>query len=65
MGIKKCRPAGGFFNLDLNIPPLTIPLTLSGRALPQEIASGIELITLNNTPLTTPKFISCAGGAVH
>ena len=59
--LRSAGPQGGFFNLDLNIPPLTIPLTLSGRALPQEIASGIELITLNNTPLTTPKFISCAG----
>lgn len=52
--IHSANPLGGFFNLDLNIPPLAIPLTLSGRALPQEITSGIELIMLNNTPVTTP-----------
>ncbi|MDF5912342.1 hypothetical protein P4W15_11980 [Morganella morganii] len=60
--LRSAGPQGGFFNLDLNIPPLTIPLTLSGRALPQEIASGIELITLNNTPLTTPGNLFLAPG---
>lgn len=45
---------GGFFELALNIPPLTNPQTLSGRVLPQEIASGIETITLNNVPVTVP-----------
>ncbi|MEM8183961.1 hypothetical protein Q4R69_19775 [Morganella morganii subsp. sibonii] len=45
---------GGFFELALNIPPLTNPQTLSGRVLPQEIASGIETITLNNAPVTGP-----------
>ncbi|WP_235843601.1 hypothetical protein [Morganella psychrotolerans] len=52
--LKSAGPQGGFFNLDLNIPPLTIPLTLSGRALPQEIISGIESIKLNNTSVTIP-----------
>ncbi|MEY1089200.1 hypothetical protein AB7160_10105 [Morganella morganii] len=62
--LKSADPQGGFFNLDLNIPPLTIPLTLSGRALPQEIASGIELITLNNTPVTTPGNLLLAPGRI-
>lgn len=48
------NPQGGFFELALNIPPLTNPQTLSGRVLPQEIASGIEAITLNNAPVTAP-----------
>ncbi|EMO4163176.1 hypothetical protein R7Q53_002180 [Morganella morganii] len=60
--IHNASPQGGFFNLDLNIPPLTIPLTLSGRTLPQEIASGIELITLNNIPVTTPGNLFLAPG---
>ncbi len=60
--IHNASPQGGFFNLDLNIPPLTIPLTLSGRTLPQEIISGIELITLNNTPVTTPGNLLLAPG---
>lgn len=60
--LKSANPQGGFFNLDLNIPPLTIPLILSGRALPQEIISGIERITLNNTPLTAPGNLALAPG---
>ncbi|EMD6373349.1 hypothetical protein VRQ87_003255 [Morganella morganii] len=60
--LKSTNPQGGFFNLDLNIPPLTIPLILSGRALPQEIISGIECITLNNTPLTAPGNLALAPG---
>lgn len=52
--LNSINPQGGFFDLALNIPPLTQPLTLSGRVLPQEIASGIETITLNDTPVTAP-----------
>ncbi|MEX9771709.1 hypothetical protein WEU31_04570 [Morganella morganii] len=52
--LHSINPQGGFFDLALNIPPLTNPLTLSGRVLPQEIASGIETITLNNAPVTAP-----------
>lgn len=52
--LHSIKPQGGFFDLMLNIPPLTQPLTLSGRVLPQEIASGIETITLNDTPVTAP-----------
>ncbi|EMQ4856727.1 hypothetical protein AAIB78_001331 [Morganella morganii] len=50
--LHSINPQGGFFELALNIPPLTNPQTLSGRVLPQEIASGIETITLNNAPVT-------------
>lgn len=60
--LKSADPQGGFFNLDLNIPPLTIPLTLSGRALPQEIISGIESIKLNNTSVTIPGNLVLAPG---
>lgn len=52
--LHSINPQGGFFDLALNLPPLTNPLTLSGRVLPQEIASGIETITLNATPVTAP-----------
>lgn len=52
--LHSINPQGGFFDLALNIPPLTNPLTLSGRVLPQEIASGIETITLNKAPVTAP-----------
>ncbi|MEQ5119609.1 hypothetical protein [Morganella morganii] len=52
--LHSINPQGGFFDLALNIPPLTNPLVLSGRVLPQEIASGIETITLNNAPVTAP-----------
>lgn len=52
--LHSINPQGGFFDLALNIPPLTTPLTLSGRVLPQEIASGIETMTLNNAPVTAP-----------
>lgn len=52
--LHSINPQGGFFDLALNISLLTQPLTLSGRVLPQEIASGIETITLNNTPVTAP-----------
>ena len=55
-------PQGGFFDLALNIPPQTNPLTLAGRVLPQEIASGIEMITLNDTPVTTPGNLLLAPG---
>lgn len=60
--LKSTDPQGGFFNLDLNIPPLAIPLTLSGRALPQEIISGIESIKLNNTSVTIPGNLALAPG---
>lgn len=53
--LHSINPQGGFFELALNIPPLTNPLTLSGRVLPQEIASGIETITLNNAPVTASR----------
>ncbi|HEI9844266.1 TPA: hypothetical protein SLN72_001215 [Morganella morganii] len=52
--LHSINPQGGFFDLALNIPPLTQPLALSGRVLPQDIASGIETITLDNAPLTAP-----------
>ncbi|MBW5407612.1 hypothetical protein FNH25_12470 [Morganella morganii] len=52
--LHSINPQGGFFDLALNIPPLTNPQMLSGRVLPQEIAAGIEMITLNNTSLTVP-----------
>lgn len=52
--LHSINPQGGFFELALNIPPMTNPLILSGRVLPQEIASGIETITLNNAPVTAP-----------
>lgn len=52
--LHSINPQGGFFDLALNLPPLTNPLTLSGRVLPQDIASGIETITLNATPVTAP-----------
>ncbi|MEM8209582.1 hypothetical protein Q4R65_19085, partial [Morganella morganii] len=52
--LHSINPQGGFFDLALNIPPMTNPLVLSGRVLPQDIASGIETITLNNAPLTAP-----------
>lgn len=58
------NPQGGFFDLALNIPPLIIPLTLSGRVLPQEIISGIELITFNNTPVTTAGDLLLAPGRI-
>ncbi|WP_247715779.1 hypothetical protein [Morganella morganii] len=51
--LHSINPQGGFFDLALNIPPLTRPLALSGRVLPQKIASGIETMTLNNAPVTT------------
>lgn len=60
--LHSINPQGGFFDLALNIPPLTKPLALSGRVLPQEIISGIELITLNNTPVTTPGNLLLAPG---
>lgn len=50
--LHSINPQGGFFDLALNISPMTLPLVLSGRVLPQEIASGIENITLNNAPVT-------------
>lgn len=50
--LHSINPQGGFFDLALNIPPMTLPLVLSGRVLPQEIASGIETMTLNNTPVS-------------
>ncbi|WP_274370251.1 hypothetical protein [Morganella morganii] len=52
--LHSINPQGGFFALALNIPPLTQPLTLAGRVLPQDIASGIETITLNDAPVTAP-----------
>ncbi|WP_368899182.1 hypothetical protein [Morganella morganii] len=52
--LHSINPLGGFFDLALNIPPLTNPLVVSGRILPQKIASGIETITLNNAPVTAP-----------
>ncbi|WP_368889960.1 hypothetical protein [Morganella morganii] len=52
--LHSINPLGGFFDLALNIPPMTNPLTLSGRVLPQDIESGIETMTLNDAPLTAP-----------
>ncbi|MET4862400.1 hypothetical protein [Morganella morganii] len=52
--LHSINPQGGFFDLALNIPPLTQPLALSGRVLPQEIASAIDTITLNNALVTVP-----------
>ncbi|MCU6212729.1 hypothetical protein KWH78_16590 [Morganella morganii] len=63
--LHSINPQGGFFDLALNIPPMTNPLTLSGRALPQDIASGIETMTLNNAPLTAPGDFFLAPGNVY
>ncbi|MBS3049634.1 hypothetical protein [Enterobacter mori] len=46
--------AGGDITLTLEVPPLSTPVTLSGRLLPEAIASGIKTVRFDNVDYTSP-----------